>query len=119
MREAMASVVTQLEDSDQYIVIDGGSEDGSPEIIQSFESRLHYWQSRRDRGPADALNQALEAASRPYFYYINADDYVLPGALFRLRQFLTNNPIKRVGIIGYGLEIVENIPISQFQLVTD
>lgn len=34
-------------------------------------------------------------------------------------KLLTNNPIKRVGIIGYGLEIVENIPISQFQLVTD
>lgn len=89
---AIASVVSQLSDEDEYIVIDGGSNDESVRIIESYRSNIRYWHTRKDEGPADALNMALNVATKPYFYYINADDYVLPGSLERLRNYLVSCP---------------------------
>jgi len=63
IEETIRSVLLQGYPNLEYIVIDGGSSDGSVEILQEYEQWLAYWVSERDRGQADALNKGFRRAS--------------------------------------------------------
>lgn len=92
LEEAMLSVINQDYDNYEYIVIDGGSTDGSQEIIKKYSDKLKYWISEPDNGPANALNKGFAQASGDYYYYINSDDLLLPGALKFMNNFINKNP---------------------------
>lgn len=80
----MDSVLTQeLAPGDEleYILMDGGSTDGSLEVAQARRERLAALVSARDRGPADALNQGFRLATGELIGWLNADDVYRPGAL--------------------------------------
>jgi len=64
----------------EYIVMDGGSTDGTLEILRRYEGRLR-WVSGRDRGTADAINRGFALSQGGTFTYLNADDELLPGAV--------------------------------------
>jgi GT2 family glycosyltransferase len=79
----LQSVAAQGAHVRKHIVMDGGSRDGSVEILQNFSSsdtRL-IWRSEPDKGQSDALNKALALVDTPYFAWLNADDCYLPGKL--------------------------------------
>lgn len=63
------------------MVFDGGSIDGSVEIIKKYERHLTYWESVPDRGQSHAINKGLSRASGDVFNWLNSDDYYQPGAL--------------------------------------
>lgn len=65
----------------QYIVMDGGSTDGSVEIIKKYAPWLDHWESEKDRGQSHAINKGLERCDGHWFNWINSDDCLLPGAL--------------------------------------
>lgn len=79
LQQTMRSVLEQGCDV-EYIVIDGGSTDGSAELLDRYSRRLAYWHSRRDGGQTDALNQGLARATGDVVGWINSDDYYLPNA---------------------------------------
>ena len=77
LEQTIQSVLSQSYPWIEYIVIDGGSADGTVEIIRRHESRLAYWHSRPDRGVAHAFNLGLAQAQGDWILYLNADDFLL------------------------------------------
>lgn len=75
----MSSVLSQSYPNLEYIIIDGGSTDGTVEIIRKYESRLAYWHSKPDCGLAHAFNLGLTQAHGDWILYLNADDYFVNG----------------------------------------
>src|SRR5690606_20886002 len=65
-----------------YIIVDGGSTDGSVDIIRKYEHNLAWWCSEPDDGMYDAISKGFRHASGEVMGWINSDDFYHPGALF-------------------------------------
>lgn len=102
LQQAVSSVVSQKSPRCEYIVMDGGSTDGSVEVLENFSDRIDYWVSQPDGGPAAALNSAIERSRGEWLVYINSDDMLLPGALDRFMQSIKRFPDADV-IYGHGI----------------
>jgi glycosyltransferase involved in cell wall biosynthesis len=81
LEAAMSSVLDQGYPNLEYIVIDGGSTDGSVEIIRRHADRLHYWVSEKDGGQYDGLNKAFARSAGEVMGWLNSDDLLLPWTL--------------------------------------
>ncbi len=75
---AIKSVLLQNYPNLEFIVMDGGSTDGSQDIIKKHQNRLAHWTSHRDKGQSDALNQGFSKATGSILAYLNSDDFYLP-----------------------------------------
>jgi glycosyltransferase involved in cell wall biosynthesis len=92
VEQTICSVVGQGYRNLEYIVIDGGSTDGSVDIIRKYQNRLAYWVSENDRGQVHAINKGLQRASGDILAYLNSDDYYLDGALARVADCFSRHP---------------------------
>ncbi len=93
VEECLRSVLLQGYPNLEYVVMDGGSSDGSAEIISRYAAFLDHWQSQPDAGQGNAINQGFARATGEIIGWINSDDMLLPGALFSVaRAFLSGRP---------------------------
>lgn len=74
LKNTIESVVNQTYNDIQYIVIDGGSTDGSAEIIKEYTNRINYWVSEPDKGIYNAMNKGFDAAKGEYCLFLNSGD---------------------------------------------
>ena len=86
LEDTIASVIGNLRSGDEYFVIDGGSTDGSVDIIRRHAQRLTGWISEKDAGYADALAKGFDRATGDILCWINAGDLYLAGALDAARE---------------------------------
>jgi len=111
LEETIQSVINQTYDNVEYIIIDGGSTDGTVDVIKKFEDRIDYWVSESDKGISDAFNKGVKASSG---YYINfqgdGDGFVSNNVLEKVFQDIDSSKdifvsarIKRVDINGNEL----------------
>jgi GT2 family glycosyltransferase len=74
-------------------VLDGGSRDDSVAVIRRYESRLDYWRSHPDAGQAAAINEGIaRLGAAEHVGWLNADDFLLPGALPAMARYLDEHP---------------------------
>lgn len=90
--QALSSVLDQDYQNLEYIVIDGGSTDGSTAIIEEVADRLAYWVSEPDAGHYNALNKGFEKSTGEIMGFLNGDDVLLPGSLALIAHIFSQFP---------------------------
>lgn len=99
LEATIQSVLSQNYPRLEYMIVDGGSTDGSLEIIKKYASRLTWWISEKDQGQTDALNKGFGHARGDILAWLNSDDTYEPGAVAGAAKFLQMH--REVGLV-YG-----------------
>ena len=99
LEETICSVLNQDYQNLEYIIVDGGSQDESLEIINKYANRLAWWVSESDNGQTDAINKGFSKAKGEILAWLNSDDTYLPGAISEAIEFLESYP--EIGMV-YG-----------------
>jgi glycosyltransferase involved in cell wall biosynthesis len=107
LEQTIESVLAQEYPAIEYAVVDGGSTDGSVEIIRRHEERLAWWASEPDRGQAAALNKGFARARGEILGWLASDDVLLPGAVARVVNELERDPGTLL-VYGEALFVDEN-----------
>lgn len=76
LRKTIEGVVNQTYKDFEYIVIDGGSTDGSVDVIKEYAGRIDYWVSEPDKGIYNAMNKGIDVAKGEYCLFLNSGDYL-------------------------------------------
>lgn len=92
LEQTIQSVLNQNYAALEYILIDGGSDDGSLEIIKKYQDKFAYWISEKDGGQAEAINKGFARATGEVVAWLNSDDYYLPDAVSSAAKVFAENP---------------------------
>jgi glycosyltransferase involved in cell wall biosynthesis len=105
LERTIQSVLNQNYPNLEYIIVDGGSEDGSIEIIQKYADRLAWWVSEKDKGQAHAINKGLMRATGEWVAWQNSDDIYYPAAFINVISMAAKNP--DVGLIIGNIMLID------------
>jgi glycosyltransferase involved in cell wall biosynthesis len=93
LERTICSVLNQDYPNLEYIVMDGGSRDGSLEIIKGYERQLSFWNCEKDAGQSDGINKGFLKSTGDILAWLNSDDTYLPGTLKKVVAFFVAHPM--------------------------
>ncbi len=96
LEETLRSVILQGYPGLEYVVLDGGSQDESVEILEKYSPFLDYWHSKRDEGQSVAITHGLQMASGEIVAWINSDDVYLPDVFGHIAGLFDKEAIQAV-----------------------
>jgi glycosyltransferase involved in cell wall biosynthesis len=102
LEQAINSVLSQEYPAQELIIIDGGSTDGSLEIINKYRAQVSYWSSEPDNGQSHAINKGFSRCTGEIITFLSSDDYYLPGTFKDVANLYTNNPVTGALIGGFS-----------------
>lgn len=108
LEETIISVLGQTYGNIEYIIIDGGSNDSTLDILEKYSSKISYWLSEPDQGIYDAWNKAISLARGEWICYVGADDILLPDAIQNYANFINSNEGEPFEFICSVVELVND-----------
>src|SRR5690606_23682289 len=108
LKDTMQSVLDQSIRDFEYIVIDGGSNDGSVDCIRHYEHKLAYWCSEPDSGIYNAMNKGIRQSTAEYLLFLNSGDILAdPEVLESVTPSLDKELV--YGAIGYAPHMIDQV----------
>lgn len=96
IEQMILSIINQGYENLEFIIMDGGSTDGTVDIIKKYSEHITYWISEKDKGQSDAINKGIAKATGYVFNWVNADDWMEPGSLNKIGEYFSNPDIRVV-----------------------
>lgn len=114
LEQTIKSVLAQNYPNLEYIIVDGGSNDGSAEIIQKYEDHFSWWVSEPDNGQSHAINKGLKNSTGDIISWLNSDDLLAEGALSAIAETFLNLPNAQF-VYGQNQNIIDDeyLPIKK------
>ena len=109
IEQTILSVIGQQYPNLEYIIMDGGSNDGSADIIKKYERFLKHWQSQKDNGQGAAINSGFDMATGDILCWLNSDDMLMPGTLLKIGELFQKLSEPTV-VFGNCLHFNQNNP---------
>ena len=113
IEKSILSVLNQDYSNIALIIIDGGSNDGTYEIIKKYKDKITLWVSENDQGQSDALNKGFKHCTGDIFGWLNSDDIYLPNTFKCIIKALGKNPNKKI-IFGDWLSIDKKDEVIEY-----
>lgn len=108
LEQTIQSVINQNYPFVEYIIIDGGSTDGSVDVIKKYASYISYWVSEKDKGQSDAINKGLKLAKGDILCWLNSDDLYEPNTFNTVAQFFKDHADAKF-VYGDGVVFHEGV----------
>ena len=108
IQDTLESIISQNWPDIQVVIQDGGSTDGTKEIVARYPVAMSGWHAMPDNGIYDAMNKGINRATGEVVAILNSDDVWLPGTLERVAEVFSRNP--DVGIVSGSIEVWEDLP---------
>lgn len=124
LEKAIQSLVAQNYPNLEYIVLDGGSKDGTLDIIKKYENFISHWESKNDNGNVVAYIEGIKKANSEIIAFLNADDFYEPNTLLKAGQEFAQNPeldmvsfcFKTLKKDGENLQVIEKSQVAAMHL---
>lgn len=94
LEDTILSVISQGYPDLEYIIIDGGSTDGSVDIIKKYEKSITYWVSEPDKGHFYAIQKGLDRSTGEIMAWLNSDDLYKPGSLYMIASIFIDTKVE-------------------------
>ncbi|MCM8833248.1 MAG: glycosyltransferase [Candidatus Omnitrophica bacterium] len=117
LEETIQSVINQTYPNVEYIIIDGGSTDGTLDIIKKYEDKIDYWVSEKDKGIYDAMNKGIRVAVGEWINFINAGDTFLDQGV--LSRVFERDVSKFDVVYGDMTSVYEDLNLNVYRKIKD
>jgi glycosyltransferase involved in cell wall biosynthesis len=102
IEDCIKSIIYQDYKNYEYLIIDGGSTDGTVKIIEKYQKYINYWNSEKDKGLSDGFNRGLEKANGQWIIFINSDDYLINSKVLSM----VSHHIEKNNFSSEGIDVV-------------
>jgi len=112
LEQTIQSVLSQSWSNIEYVIVDGGSTDGTLDIIRKYEDRIDHWISEPDKGIYDAMNKGLDLSSGDLIAFLNSGDWYNPGVLEKVAEEYLRNLNGNLVIAGKWTLVFEDLDLE-------